>query len=135
MISAAHGSKYVASASIAYPQDLQNKIKKAMKVKGARYLHIHAPCPTGWGTDSSKTIEVARLAVQTGMWILYEIENGKFKKTMNLELKPVEEYLKMQGRFKHLKENDIKIIQDRINATWKELDHLEKSGINLRTIL
>lgn len=135
MISVAHGSKYVASASIAYPQDLQNKIKKAMRVKGARYLHIHAPCPTGWGTDSSKTIEAARLAVQTGMWILYEIENGKFKKTMSPDLKPVEEYLKIQSRFKHLKENDIKTIQDRINATWKELDRLEKSGINLRTIL
>jgi pyruvate ferredoxin oxidoreductase beta subunit len=135
MIAVAHGSKYVASASIAYPQDFQTKIKKAMTIKGAKYIHIHTPCPTGWGFDSSKTIEVARLAVQTGMWILYEIEDGKFKKTMNPELKPVDEYLKMQKRFKHLKEKEIKIIQDHINVSWKELDNLEKSGVNLRTIL
>jgi pyruvate ferredoxin oxidoreductase beta subunit len=135
MIAVAHGVKYVACASIAYPQDLQNKIKKAMKIKGTKYIHIHTPCPIGWGFDSPKTIEVARLAVQTGMWILYEIEDGKFKKTMKPELKPIEEYLKMQGRFKHLKEKEIKIIQDHIHATWKELDNLEKSGVNLRTIL
>jgi len=135
MIAVAHGSKYVASVSIAYPQDFEKKIKKAMKVKGARYLHIHTPCPVGWGFDSSKTIEVARLAVETGMWILYEIEDGKFKKTVNPKLKPVGEYLKMQKRFKHLKEKETKVIQDRINAAWKELNNLEKSGVNLRTIL
>jgi len=135
MIAVAHGVKYVACASIAYPQDLQKKIKKAMSIKGTRYIHIHTPCPIGWGFDSSKTIEVARLAVQTGMWVLYEIEDGKFKKTMNPELKPVDEYLKMQKRFKHLKEKEIKIIQDHLHATWKELDNLEKSGVNLRTIL
>jgi len=136
MIAAAHGARYVATASIAYPRDLEEKIKKAMKVKGAKYIHIHSPCPIGWVFDPSKTVEVARLAVQTGMWVLYEIEDGRFKKTYNPpELKPVEEYLKMQGRFKHLKEKGIKIIQDRINATWKELDNLEKSGVNLRNIL
>jgi pyruvate ferredoxin oxidoreductase beta subunit len=135
MIAVAHGVKYVACVSIAYPQDLQNKIKKAMTVKGTKYIHIHSPCPIGWGFDSSKTIEVARLAVQTGMWILYEIEDGKFKKTMNSELEPIEDYLKMQGRFKHLKEKEIKIIQDHIKATWRELENLEKSGVNLRTIL
>ena len=135
MIAVAHGSKYVASASIAYPHDFQDKVKKAMTVKGATYIHIHTPCPTGWRFDSSKTIEIARLAVQTGMWILYEIEDGKFKKTMNPELKPIEEYLKMQGRFKHLKETEIRIIQNHINNSWKELDNLEKSGVNLRTIL
>jgi len=135
MIAVAHGTKYVASASIAYPQDLQKKIKKAMSIKGASYIHIHTPCPIGWGFDSAKTIEVARLAVQTGMWILYEIEEGKFKKTMNPKLKPIGEYLKMQKRFKHLKEKEIKIIQDHINTSWKELDNLEKSGVNLRNIL
>ena len=136
MIAVAHGAGYVASASIAYPKDLQDKIKKAMSIKGARYIHIHTPCPVGWGFDSSKTIEVGRLAVQTGMWILFEIEDGKFKKTyVPAELKSIEEYLKMQNRFKHLKENEIKIIQDHINQTWKELDVLEKSGVNLRTIL
>jgi len=135
MIAVAHGSKYVATASIGYPQDLMNKVKKAMKVKGTRYLHIHTPCPVGWGFDSSETIQIAKLAVQTGMWMLYEIEDGKFKMTMKPELKPVDEYLKMQKRFKHLKDDTIKIIQDHIDKTWKELDNLEKSGVNLRTIL
>ena len=135
MIAVAHGSKYVATTSIGYPQDLQKKIKKAMQVKGARYIHIHAPCPIGWAFDSSMTIQVAKLAVQTGMWVLYEIEDGIFKRTMTSELKPVDEYIKLQGRFKHLKPETIKIIQERINASWKEMDNLEKSGVNLRTIL
>jgi pyruvate ferredoxin oxidoreductase beta subunit len=135
MIAVAHGSKYVATVSIGYPQDLQKKIKKAMEVKGARYIHIHAPCPIGWAFDSSMTIQVAKLAVQTGMWVLYEVEDGIFKRTMIPELKPVDEYLKLQGRFKHLKPETIKIIQDRINASWKEMDNLEKCGVNLRSIL
>ena len=136
MIAMAHGCKYVASTSIAFPKDLEEKVKKAMKIKGARYIHIHAPCPVGWGFDSSKTIEVARLAVQTGMWVLYEIENGKFRIThIPAELKPVEEYLKMRKRFKHLKEEEIKPIQEHIDKTWKELNKLEKSGINLKDIL
>jgi pyruvate ferredoxin oxidoreductase beta subunit len=107
-----------------------------MGIKGTRYIHIHTPCPIGWGFDSSKTIEVARLAVQTGMWILYEVEDGKFKRTYTpAELKPVEEYLKMQKRFKHLKEKEIKIIQEHINKAWEELEKLEKSDVNLRDIL
>ena len=135
MIAVAHGSKYVATTSIGYPQDLQKKIKKAMQVKGARYIHIHAPCPIGWAFDSAMTIQVAKLAVQTGMWVLYEIEDGVFKRTMTPELKPIDEYLKLQGRFKHLKPETIKIIQERINASWKEMENLEKCGVNLRTIL
>jgi len=136
MIAVAHGCKYAASTSIAYPKDLEMKMKKAMKIKGTKYIHIHTPCPVGWVFDSSKTIEIARLAVQTGMWMLYEIEDGNFRKTLDIaELKPVENYLKTQKRFEHLKENDIKIIQEHISQTWKELDKLEKSGVNLRTIL
>jgi len=135
LIAVAHGSNYVAAASIGYPQDLQKKIKKAMQVKGTRYIHIHSPCPIGWRFDSSLTIQVAKLAVQTGMWVLFEVEEGIFKRTMIPELKPVDEYLKLQERFKHLKDETIKIIQDHINASWKEMDNLEKSGVNLRTIL
>jgi pyruvate/2-oxoacid:ferredoxin oxidoreductase beta subunit len=69
------------------------------------------------------------------MWVLYEVEDGVFKRTMTPELKPVDEYIKLQGRFKHLKPETIKIIQDRINASWKEMDNLEKCGVNLRSIL
>lgn len=136
MIAMAHGCKYVASASIAFPKDLEEKVKKAMKIKGARYIHIHTPCPVGWGFDSSKTIEVARLAVQTGMWILYEIDEGKLKITYKpTELKPVKEYLTMQKRFKHLKDEDIEFIQKRIKENWEELLKLEKSDIDLRKIV
>ena len=83
-IAAAHKIPYVATASIAYPHDLINKVKKAFEKKPS-FLHIHSPCPTGWRFDSSKTITVARLAVETGLWVLYEIEDGKLKITKRIQ--------------------------------------------------
>ena len=77
MIMAAHGIPYVATASIAYPEDFVNKVKKAAAIKGPAYIHLHQPCTTGWGFASEKTIEMGRLAVETGSWILYEVENGE----------------------------------------------------------
>jgi len=114
-IAAAHHIPYVATASIGFPADLKMKIQKAMKIKGPRFIHIHATCPVGWGFDSSKTIEMAKLAVQTRMWELYEIENGVKKITIDLEKKPVSEYLTKQKRFKHLTEEEVKEIQRRID--------------------
>lgn len=116
-IAAAHKIPYVATASIAYPQDLRMKIQKAMKVKGARYIHIHTPCPVGWRFDSSETIEIARLAVETGMWQLYEIENGVKRITVEGKKKSVSEYLLKQKRFQHLTEKEIKEIQKRIDES------------------
>lgn len=116
-IMAAHGSPYVATASIAYAPDMMKKVKKAAQVKGPTYVHVHAPCCTGWKFEGSKTIEVGRLAVETGMWPLYEMENGQVTGVRKIKnRKPVEEYLKVQGRFKHLftmegKNEDIKKIQ------------------------
>jgi pyruvate ferredoxin oxidoreductase beta subunit len=110
-IVAAHGVAYVATASIAYPEDLKSKLKKAMIIHGPRYIHIHTPCPVGWGFDSSETVEIGRLAVQTGMWQLYEIEHGKKQMTVEVEKKPVKEYLSRQKRFKHLTEKEIEDIQ------------------------
>ena len=79
------------------------KIKKAAETKGPTCVHVHAPCCTGWKFESSKTIEVGRLAVETAMWPLYEMENGAVTSVRKLKnRKPVEEYLKAQGRFKHL---------------------------------
>ena len=102
-IMAEHGSPYVATASIAYAPDLMKKVKKAAEIKGPTYVHVHAPCCTGWKFEGSQTIEVGRLAVETAMWPLYEMENGVITKVRKLkERKPVEEYLKAQGRFKHL---------------------------------
>lgn len=102
-IIAAHGSPYVATASISYAPDMKKKVKKAAEIIGPTYVHVHAPCPTGWKMDSSKTIEVGKLAVETALWPLYEMENGEITSVRKIKnRKPVEEYLKVQGRFKHL---------------------------------
>ncbi len=102
-IMAAHGSPYVATASVAYAPDMIRKVKKAADVKGPTYVHVHAPCCTGWRFEGSKTVEVGKMAVETAMWPLYEMENGTITNVRKLKnRKPVEEYLKMQGRFKHL---------------------------------
>jgi len=102
-IIAAHGSPYVATASVAYAPDMMKKVKKAAQTKGPTYVHVHAPCCTGWRFEGSKTIEVGRLAVETAMWPLYEMENGVITNVKKLRnKKPVEEYLRAQGRFKHL---------------------------------
>lgn len=116
-IIAAHGSPYVATASVAYAPDMMKKVKKAAQIKGPTYVHVHAPCCTGWKFEGSKTIEVGRLAVETAMWPLYEMENGQITGVRKVKnRKPVEEYLKVQGRFKHLftsegKSAEIKKIQ------------------------
>ncbi len=102
-IIAAHGSPYVATASVAYAPDMMKKVKKAAETKGPTYVHVHAPCCTGWKFEGSKTIEVGKLAVETALWPLYEMENGEVTAVRKIRnRKPVEEYLKAQGRFRHL---------------------------------
>ncbi len=121
MIMAAHGIPYIATASISYPEDYMNKVKKAVETKGPAYIHLSQPCTTGWGFDPSKTIEVGRLSVETGFWPLYEIENGEFKVTYRpTERKPVVEYLKSQKRFKHLGEEQVQTIQDYVDNQCDE---------------
>lgn len=109
-IVAAHDIPYTATATIAYPKDLKNKIKKALEVDGPAFLHIFTPCPTGWRYPSELTIEISRLAVQTGVFLLWELEGGDFRNIkINKKLpnrKPVNEYLKLQGRFRHLMKNE-----------------------------
>lgn len=122
MIMAAHGIPYVATASIAYPEDYMKKVKKAAEVDGPAYIHLNQPCTTGWGFDPSKTIEMGRLAVETGSWVLYEIEDGEFNVTYRpAERKPVVEYLKSQKRFKHLDDEHIAKIQEYVDAQCEEL--------------
>ena len=102
-IVAAHGTQYVASASIFNLQDLNKKVKKALAVDGPSFIHAFVTCPLGWKSDPAKTIEVAKLAYETNVFPIYEIEGGVFKFNQRpSEKKPVEEYLKLQGRFKHL---------------------------------
>jgi len=112
-IAVAHGIPYVATASVAFPQDIQRKVKKALAIRGAKYLQIHVPCPLGWRHDSSLTYQVAKFAVETGLYPLVEYENGQLTAVRKIQPKPVEEYLKIQARFKHLLNNpeEIKKVQ------------------------
>jgi pyruvate ferredoxin oxidoreductase beta subunit len=126
-IAAAHNIPYVATASPSYYRDLMRKVKKAMDVKGPSYLQILSVCPTGWRCPTESAIEVGRLAAQTGMFPLYEVENGKHRITVNFDtLKPVADYLKLQGRFRHLSEADINHIQQRVNEDWTKLKDLAR---------
>jgi pyruvate ferredoxin oxidoreductase beta subunit/oxalate oxidoreductase subunit beta len=112
--------KYVATASVAYPVDLINKVRKALNVVGPTFIHIHAPCPKGWKFDEAKTVEMARLAIETGMWNMYEWENGEFKYQFRpKKYKPVKEYMKLQGRFAHLEEAHIAKMQAFVDARIK----------------
>ncbi|MBI4988744.1 MAG: pyruvate ferredoxin oxidoreductase [Rhodocyclales bacterium] len=103
LIAMAHGIPYVATASVAYLRDLEEKVSRAMTVRGARYIHILVPCPLGWGAQPHDTIKLARLAVETGLFPLFEAEHGEVVRTTPIRHRvPVEEYLKPQKRFAHL---------------------------------
>ena len=103
MIAADHGIPYVATATVDDFRDVQQKVKKALAIEGPKYIHILAPCPLGWGHPGELTVEVCRLAKDTGLFPVFEIVNGKVTNVRRIPLKlPVEEYLKVQGRFKHL---------------------------------
>ncbi len=124
-IAAAHGIPYTATACPSYPFDLMNKVKKAADMKGPAYIHILAVCPTGWRTASNKSIEIGRLAVETGFFPLYEVEYGKYKMTVTpKKMKPVSEYLKPQGRFRHLTEEETEQIQMKVNANYARLQKM-----------
>jgi pyruvate ferredoxin oxidoreductase beta subunit len=122
-IMVAHNIPYVATACPSYPLDLIEKVKKARSIKGPSYIHIFSACPTGWRMDSSLTIKVGRLAVETGVFPLYEVETGKYRITVDVQepLRPVEDYLKLQGRFRHLKPSEIEEVQKRVNLEYRKL--------------
>jgi pyruvate/2-oxoacid:ferredoxin oxidoreductase beta subunit len=108
--------KYAATASVSYPVDLMNKVRKGLAYEGPAFLHVQCPCPKGWTFPSDRTVELGKLAVETGMWFLYEIEDGVKKWSyMPKKLKPVEEYLKTQQRFAHLHPEHIAKMQAWIN--------------------
>lgn len=127
----AHHLPYAAQACVSYPDDLFNKVKKAKRIKGPKYIEIFAPCPPGWRFSMDRTVEMGRMAVETGAWALYEYENevmtfnGKSKLILEkkIERKPIEEWIKYQGRFSHLFKPDkdikkIKTIEDHIDHMW-----------------
>ena len=103
LIAMAHFIPYVATASVANLRDLEFKVTKAMAMHGARYIHIHVPCPLGWGSAPADTIKLARLAVETGLFPLFEAEHGEITGRTKIRRQvPVEDYLKLQKRFAHL---------------------------------
>jgi pyruvate ferredoxin oxidoreductase beta subunit len=125
----AHGIPYVATAISSYPLDLYEKFINAKSILGPKYIHILAPCPPGWGYDPSKSIEIGKLAVQTGFWPLYEVINKKFqlskdsKKYLDPDKrKPIELYLKAQKRFNSLSEENLKNYKSYINDLWIEIE-------------
>lgn len=130
MIMAAHGIPYVATACSGYPLDLYEKVKKAKSIRGTKYIHVLAPCAPGWRFPTELTIEVGKNAVKTGMWVLYEIENGKMtltgpsKNLVNKEKRlPIEEYIKVQGRYRDMTEDKIKKLQKWVDHQWADLDN------------
>ena len=132
-IMAAHEIPYVATCSISEPMDLYEKFQKAKSIEGCKYIQIFAPCPPGWGYLAEDTIEMARLAVKTGLWILYENENGVItlsKKSKPLvdpsKRLPVIEYVSKQKRFASLTEQTLIEIQERIDSEWEKITNLLK---------
>jgi len=121
-IAAAHEIPYVATACPSYFKDLLDKVNKAKAVDGPAYIHVLSVCPTGWRCSTNLGIKLGRLAVETGMFPLYEIENGQYKVNIDLpKLRPVNDYFKLQGRFRHLSEDAIAIIEQRLNEDYAKL--------------
>jgi len=121
-IMAAHYNPYSATATIGFPRDLQQKITKAKSIRGTKFIHTLVPCPTGWKTPSDISPELSILAVETKVFPLYEVEDGR-RYTINREPRclPVQEYLLKQGRFRHLQEGQIRQIQIDVDEEWQRL--------------
>ncbi len=128
LIMMSHGIPYVATASVAYPLDFIEKLRKAASMRGFKYIHLHAPCPVGWRFDPSETVEMARLAIETGMWVLLEAEKGKITISPpsrpyidKSRRKPIVEYLKRQGRFREISEELVREIEKEVDEYWSTI--------------
>ncbi len=121
-IVAAHDIAYAATASIGYIEDFLMKVQKAKDTKGTSFIHVFVPCPTGWGHPSDQTIAIGKAVVDTGLWYLAEYEDGEFKVNRNpKKFTSVKDYLKAQGRFKHLTDEDIKVIEAHRDKKWEKI--------------
>jgi pyruvate ferredoxin oxidoreductase beta subunit len=130
-IVAAHDPPYMATACSAYPQDIFKKVQKALSIRGPKFLHILAPCPPGWRYSSEKTIEMGKLAVKSGMWILYEGEYGKVtingpSKAAMIKPVPIEDYISVQGRFKGISREALESLKSQAERNAKRLSQEEK---------
>jgi 2-oxoisovalerate ferredoxin oxidoreductase beta subunit len=122
-IMVAHKIPYIATATAAYPQDLIAKFKKARSIKGMKFIHLFSSCPTGWRMPENLSIEVMRLAVLTNIFPLYEVEDGEFYRQTVLpdEVYPINTYTKLQGRFRHLTEQDLDEYQKAVDKKYAYL--------------
>jgi len=121
-IMAAHRISYAATATPAYPVDLVAKVRKAKAVRGMRFLHLLTPCPPGWKYPDERSMELARLAVRSRVFPLLEVEDGaRWRFTMDHPGDPVEPYVRAQGRFRHLQDEQIAVVQENVDARWTEL--------------
>jgi pyruvate ferredoxin oxidoreductase beta subunit/2-oxoisovalerate ferredoxin oxidoreductase beta subunit len=128
-ILAAHGIPYAATASVAFPADLIAKVKKAKGIRGTRFLHILAPCPPGWRSSDDETIELARMAVHSRVFPLIEVEDGqRWRFSIEHPALPVEPYVRRQGRFKHLSDEQIRSIQEQTDARYARLEKRVQYG-------
>ncbi|MFQ5961689.1 MAG: thiamine pyrophosphate-dependent enzyme [Candidatus Methylomirabilales bacterium] len=119
-IMAAHGAPYVATAAVSHLEDYRKKLRRAAQIRGFRYLHVLTPCPIAWGYPHQETIEVTQAAVETGLWVLYEIDQGRMKLTYRPKRRrPVKEYLVLQRRFAHLTPRDVHLLQKRVDGGWR----------------
>jgi pyruvate ferredoxin oxidoreductase beta subunit len=119
---AAHGIDYAATASVGYPQDFLNKVNKAKSVNGTSYIHVFAPCPTGWGTETDLSIELAKEVVDCGLWYLAEYEDEQFRLNRNpKEFTPIQSYLEKQARFRHLLPEDVEHITRERDRRWARI--------------
>ena len=120
----AHNIPYLATASIAYPMDFHRKVKKALSIRGFKFIHLMSPCPPGWRFDMHLTVEIARKAVLSGVWILMEIENGVLKLNppsstmLDKRRLPIEDYVKVQGRFRFLKGELLEEFKKDVERNW-----------------
>lgn len=121
-IMAAHNIPYAATATVAYPVDLIDKVTKARAMRGTRFIHLLSPCPPGWKCGDDEGIELARMAVQSRVFPMLEVEDGqRWRFTMDHAAEPVEPYLRRQGRFRHLSAEQVSHIQAGIDAHWQQL--------------
>jgi len=128
-IAAAHNIPYVATACPSYPIDLIQKVKKAADADGPAYLHILSVCPTGWRSAPENSIKLGRLAVETGIFPLYEVEGGRYHLSIDFpKLRPIKEYIKLQGRFRHLTEDMIQAIEKRVHQEYEQLKEKASKG-------
>ncbi len=127
LIVAMHGVPYTATASVAFPEDFIGKLQYAKPIQGFRFVQVSAPCPTGWRFDPKKAVRVAKDMVNSGLWPLYEVVDGNLKLSYKpKELKPVQDVLRSQGRFRHITDDEVDMIQGYVFNQWKSL--LERDG-------